>query len=204
MIRILYAKTVELPGVDEMRAALPEAWLAAFDAAHRTARRESLGGVWMLWRSGVGGELRYDGNGRPFVVCKEVNDLNISHTKNAVFCALASGEHERVGIDAEEWKRPTGDMVKIAKRFFSPDEVGELLSANDREATFLRLWTRREAYAKFCGDGLAKHLGKEISGEGCCFASGKIDGVCVTVCTDAPVPDTVFAPSFVRFFGKDA
>ena len=105
MIRILAAKIEALPDVAEMRKSLPEGWLAAFDAAHKTARRESLGGLWLLLRAGFEGRLSYDDSGRPRFLGDAVSDLSLSHTGDLVVGAVASGEHGRVGIDAEDGAR---------------------------------------------------------------------------------------------------
>jgi 4'-phosphopantetheinyl transferase len=51
--------------------------------------------------------------------------------------------------------------VEIAERFFHGAESAELqgLSGDAVIETFFRCWTRKEAFAKATGQGLARHLG---------------------------------------------
>ena len=64
-------------------------------------------------------------------------------------------------------------MEQIAQCFFCPEEVRELLSLTpvEREVAFFRCWSRKEAYVKAVGDGLAIPL----------------DGFRVTLTTGGPV-----------------
>jgi 4'-phosphopantetheinyl transferase len=66
-----------------------------------------------------------------------------------------------LGVDVERI-RPMRDMLTIAHRFFCSDEAAELaaLPEADRERAFFLCWTRKEAYIKATGDGLATPLGE--------------------------------------------
>jgi 4'-phosphopantetheinyl transferase len=66
-----------------------------------------------------------------------------------------------LGVDVEEL-RELDDTESIAVRFFSTGEVSELLSLEpeDRGLAFFRCWTRKEAYVKAIGDGLAIPLNR--------------------------------------------
>jgi 4'-phosphopantetheinyl transferase len=64
-----------------------------------------------------------------------------------------------IGVDIEHRKRLV-EIEGIARRFFAPDEVGELLvlSEGERHEGFFNCWTRKEAYIKAVGDGLSVPL----------------------------------------------
>jgi len=80
--------------------------------------------------------------------------FNVSHAAGlAVFAVSDAGG---VGVDVECMAR-TVDFEALASRFFSPEEAKDLLGlpeASRREA-FFNCWTRKEAYIKAIGDGLA-------------------------------------------------
>lgn len=79
--------------------------------------------------------------------------FNLAHSGPVAL--LAVSRDVEIGIDVE-LARPPADRDAIAERFFSPAEVQDLrrLAAVDRDAAFLRCWTRKEAFVKARGDGL--------------------------------------------------
>lgn len=96
-------------------------------------------------------DLRFEKNksGKPFLKGVEGFKFNISHTKNAVIVAVSSTE---VGTDIE-----IISVVdeKIAKRFFTENEQSYILSDNkNANLRFFEVWTKKEAYLKYLGDGL--------------------------------------------------
>ena len=64
-----------------------------------------------------------------------------------------------IGVDVE-YRRRMADIEAIARRFFAPAEVAELmaLAESDRPEGFFNCWTRKEAYIKAVGDGLSVPL----------------------------------------------
>jgi 4'-phosphopantetheinyl transferase len=64
-----------------------------------------------------------------------------------------------IGVDVEHRRRMV-DIEPIARRFFAPAEVEELmgLPETDRQEGFFNCWTRKEAYIKALGDGLSVPL----------------------------------------------
>lgn len=92
--------------------------------------------------------------------------FNVSHSQNQALFAFC---FERdIGVDIE-WMRPDLDAQKIlrlAHRFFTPQESRALstLEETARRAAFFRLWTRKEAFLKAVGSGVAGGLSRyEIS-----------------------------------------
>lgn len=83
--------------------------------------------------------------------------FNMSHSGDMALYAVAFGR--AVGIDVEH-QRPRENLMRIAERFFSIEEC-EALHALPEEAranAFYRCWTRKEAYVKARGDGIAAGL----------------------------------------------
>lgn len=109
-------------------------------------------------------EMERDEHGRPFPknpsLCALL-DFNVSHTKNTVAVALSIRESEketpRIGIDVES-PHPHIRKKQLAERFFSENEIALLNESADEESTFLSIWTRKEAYLKYRGTGLAGQM----------------------------------------------
>jgi len=80
--------------------------------------------------------------------------FNLSHSGEIALYAIC--RDRRVGIDIE-MLRPRMAEEHIAERFFSPQEVDALRSMppEDQVRAFFRCWTRKEAYVKARGEGLA-------------------------------------------------
>lgn len=119
--------------------------------------------------------------GKPYLAELPNVDFNITHSNGFVACILSVGEG-RVGIDAEpaECPYPPEKQKALASRFFSEDEQKCLFHG---EKTFSELWTRREACLKMTGEGFAKGIGRDLSGDAHCTAYD-IHGFTVTVATE--------------------
>lgn len=105
--------------------------------------------------------LAYGEHGKPFLAPSggEPHPLrfNLSHCGDLALLAFALGRD--VGVDVER-PRDGLDPHAIAERFFSPGEAAELRSvpAEQRARAFALGWTRKEAYLKGLGSGLARPL----------------------------------------------
>lgn len=92
-------------------------------------------------------------NGKPYCINYLEVHFNISHSGSWVICVVSD---EPIGVDIE--KIGVSD-TKIAKRFFSECEYKELLSVKmDRNEMFYKLWTLKESYIKYTGNGLKTPL----------------------------------------------
>lgn len=87
--------------------------------------------------------------------------FNLSHSGELVLYAICL--NRRVGVDIEQ-VRPQLAEEHIAERFFSPQEVGVLrgLPPDEQIPAFFRCWTRKEAYIKARGEGLAIPLNRFV------------------------------------------
>lgn len=203
MIRLFYAELNALPELEAMAERLPKGFCKGYFDAHEKPSRAGLGGLLLAAEAGAEGELTYDEKGRPCLSRSNYADLSISHTGGFIFCGLAKGEHHRIGIDAEGGGRVGEDsMKKIARRFFLPEEQSFLSEAPDLREAFLELWTKKEAYAKYRGDGLSALFAGKIASENCVFSVGKIEGISVAICTDTPIPQGFPMPERADFLVK--
>ncbi len=83
--------------------------------------------------------------------------FNLSHSEELALYALTWGRE--LGVDVEQI-RPLEDLEQIAERFFAAGERGVLRAVPDplKARAFFNCWTRKEAYIKAVGEGLALPL----------------------------------------------
>lgn len=89
--------------------------------------------------------------------------FNLSHSQGLALYAIAYDCE--IGVDIEH-VRPIAEAEQIAERFFCVREnaVFRALPPNQKQEAFFNCWTRKEAYIKAIGDGLAWPLNQiEVS-----------------------------------------
>ncbi len=91
-------------------------------------------------------------NGKPFLLDYPKFYFNISHTRNAIAIAFSNSA---IGIDIESIK-PID--LAIAKRFFTSFEQKYIISHDNPDYAFYKVWTKKEAYIKHIGTGLSTPL----------------------------------------------
>jgi 4'-phosphopantetheinyl transferase len=126
----------------------------AFAAAHALLRTA-------LSRHGAAppGDWRLEttAHGKPFLPPPQAGHpplhFNLSHTRAAAVCAVATGAD--LGVDIQECA-PAVDGGQVADRFFTAAERQMLASCPvaEREVRFAELWALKEAYVKGVGLGL--------------------------------------------------
>ncbi|MDR1029160.1 MAG: 4'-phosphopantetheinyl transferase superfamily protein [Clostridiales Family XIII bacterium] len=107
----------------------------------------------------------YGAHGKPFFDTPPLSSVrfSISHSGQ---CWAAIFHTAAVGLDIEDVSatgRHSGydraRFERIAARFFSPDERSHLRDAADASAAkerFFKIWTRKEAYMKYTGNGFSE------------------------------------------------
>ncbi len=117
--------------------------------------------------------------GKPALLAPQTDPtlyFNLSHSDDLVVVAFAAGRE--VGIDVEQ-DAPLPELEAVAQRFFAPDEVAALLALppEARQTAFYRIWTRKEAWIKLRGDGLAIPLASFSVSAGAEAALLRVTGV---------------------------
>jgi 4'-phosphopantetheinyl transferase len=102
----------------------------------------------------------YGSRGKPYLA-EEMGDgalrFNLAHSHELALYGFTRGRE--IGVDLE-YARPLSDANEIAGRFFSARENAvfrKLPKSHEMEA-FYNCWTRKEAYLKATGEGLARPL----------------------------------------------
>ena len=106
--------------------------------------------------------FHYGTKGKPYLQDSPGLHFNLAHSGDRAIYAVGT---EELGVDIELIK-PVRDWQKISRRFFSPREADELaaLDPDKQIAGFYACWTRKEAYIKATGEGLAAGLNKFYAG----------------------------------------
>ena len=99
----------------------------------------------------------YGTRGKPGLARPMGLEFNLAHSGGLAYCALAW--RRAIGVDVEA-VRPMDNAERIIGRYFTPREQAEFLAypGAERLAAFYRGWTRKEAFLKATGEGLAASL----------------------------------------------
>ena len=136
--------------------------LTAFLPPERQAKTEryrferdkllSLAAGLLIYKETGGGELVFGEHGKPYL--KDGSTFfSVSHS--GCVAAIATDTSE-VGCDVESI--PDETRLRLADRFYHPNERDYVCSADDKPRAFCRIWTRKEAYLKMTGEGIAVDL----------------------------------------------
>lgn len=111
-------------------------------------------------------EFGYGFRGKPFLKKGSDGDrlrFNLSHSGDLALLAVIRAR--RIGVDVERI-REVKEHLRLAGRYFAPGEVAAIraLPPKVQYEAFFNCWTRKEAYIKALGTGLACPLdGFEVS-----------------------------------------
>lgn len=102
----------------------------------------------------------YGPSGKPALapaVVGEPLEFNLAHSEHLALIAVSRGAP--LGVDIEK-VRSLPEAHDLVRRFFSPREAALFAQLPDpqKEAAFFNLWTRKEAWLKGTGEGIARYL----------------------------------------------
>lgn len=101
--------------------------------------------------------IYYGKHDKPFIkdrINNEAIEFNISHSENRILIALTLDNS--VGVDIEKVNKKV-DHESLSKRFFSQQEYEYLNNPklNNKIDAFYNIWSRKEAFIKAIGEGIA-------------------------------------------------
>lgn len=105
-------------------------------------------------------QFSYGAHGKPALEAipgESTLQFNLSHSQDIALYGVTCDR--LIGVDIE-YIRPMSDAEQIVERFFAATEnaVFRALPTTQKQEAFFNCWTRKEAYLKACGDGLARSL----------------------------------------------
>lgn len=93
-----------------------------------------------------------DENGKLYLTEYDGFYVNLSHSGDYAVCAV----HDKpIGVDIQHMREC--DM-KMAKRFFTDDEVAFINGSDDKSSAFFEIWTKKESFVKATGKGITMPL----------------------------------------------
>ncbi len=105
--------------------------------------------VWKMFQIPIFQQsIVYGPYGKPYIRDWPNVHFNISHTGKYVVCTVAD---RPVGIDVQVITEYRPD---VAARVCSGEELARIETGDNPAAEFTRLWTQKEAYGKWSGDGI--------------------------------------------------
>ncbi len=98
-------------------------------------------------------------HGKPLIINPYSDNFhfNISHSGNIWICATA---RNNIGIDIEKIKIGRKSIVEY---YFTKDEQNYLNQSPNFDKAFFKIWTAKEAYAKYTGRGISATLLRSAS-----------------------------------------
>ncbi len=101
-------------------------------------------------------------HGKPYFPSHPDVHFSVSHTDGIWVCAFADCE---VGCDVQDHRENDSPdrLARIAKRWFSDGECRYFDERGQETAEFYRIWSRKEAYVKYTGNGIAEGKFREFT-----------------------------------------
>ncbi len=90
--------------------------------------------------------------GKEYVKDRDIY-YNVSHTYELLCSAVSDSE---IGVDCETVNER--DWQALSERFFTQRECEVIKAAEDPLDEFFRIWTKKESYVKYTGEGLSRPL----------------------------------------------
>ena len=96
--------------------------------------------------------FEYNKHGKPSIVGHPEIYFNLSHCKEAAICVISD---KPIGVDVESIREFKDSLVNYT---MNDEEKAEMASSSNPAATFIRLWTMKEATSKLIGTGITNDV----------------------------------------------
>ena len=131
-------------------------------------------------------EIARDPRGKPYFPDRPDLHFNWSHSGDLLLCALSD---RPVGVDIERTRPRRPYLPRYA---LTDAEFEEFEFLGGGWSAFYTVWTRREAWVKYTGDGLLAHRGEDPPVSGLFLRSYGGKGWRAAVCGEEEPPDQIF------------
>lgn len=110
--------------------------------------------------------------GKPWLPDYPSFHYNFTDSGDWIILAVSENDSE-IGVDLQKVVPLHEDYMKMAYRFFNQKDVKTLEDSDQPRELFFRMWTVKEAYLKYTGEGLSGGMNRYPVD----FRSNKIGGV---------------------------
>lgn len=97
-------------------------------------------------------DFYYNQYGKPFLLNTPTIHFSLSHSDRAVLCIIGDGN---VGIDVEDLKTPSDDLIRYCCNNIEQEEIFKSGSIMEE---FYKKWTQKECYLKMRGCGITSNI----------------------------------------------
>jgi 4'-phosphopantetheinyl transferase len=105
-------------------------------------------------------KMNHNEHGKPFLAHHPDVHFNLSHCKNGIAVVV---DNAPVGIDIESCRNIDDALMRYT---MNEEELATIQAADDPIATFVALWTKKEAVLKLRGTGISTDLHHVLDGMG--------------------------------------
>lgn len=112
----------------------------------------------LLERAVGGQEIARDAYGKPYFPRRPDLHFSLSHSGGLALCGVGTGP---LGVDIELVRPRRAGLPRYA---LTDLEHGDYLARGGGWGDFCALWTRREAWVKYTGLGVARSRGRDMPG----------------------------------------
>lgn len=100
-------------------------------------------------------------HGKPVLHGHPEIHFSLSHCKEGILCVV--DDAGPIGCDIESLSHKYNDA--LLRHVCNDGEVQELLQSDDPQVAFIQLWTKKEAYLKYTGEGISNDLRQTLCQE---------------------------------------
>ena len=120
--------------------------------------------------------FEYNEHGKPSIVGHPEIFFNMSHCKEAAICIISDNP---VGVDVECIREFKDSLVNYT---MNDEEKAVITKSDNPGATFIRLWTMKEATAKLIGTGITHDVKSLINPAQYKYTTVEKTKYCYTIC----------------------
>lgn len=130
-------------------------------------------------------EIARTPEGKPHFPARSDLHFSVSHTGDRVLCAVST---RPVGADIETIRPRRDSLPRYA---LTEEEFQHYQALGGTWPAFYTLWTRKEAWCKYTGQGLRPLWGQSPPQEGLCWGTYAGDGWRAAVCGEESPPEAI-------------